>query len=112
MITTNLSCPRGASREISVAVEDAAGDPVDITGWTVVFELLSAWEEYPALVTHAGTIDDGPGGVCSATFTTSETRRTPGLYRWSASRTDSGLEDVLASGTFQILGPKLAGITV
>ena len=111
MITTNLTCPRGAAKRINLSVVDDDGLAVNITGWTIVFELLDAWENY-RLVSSAATTISAADGTCYGVFATTDTRLTPGLYRWTASRTDSGYEDVLASGNFQILGPKLAGISV
>lgn len=109
MITTDLTCPRGAAKRIELSVKTAAGADENITGWTVVLEFLAAWSSTP-LASVSATITDGPAGECYATLTSAQTNVAPGKYVWTMSRTDSGSEDVLASGQFRVLSPEVAGV--
>lgn len=109
MITTKLEACKGESKRVELSVIDAAGAAVDITGWTMTLEFLATWSSTP-LVSTSLTITSAAGGTAYATLTSANLTLTPGRYRYTISRTNSGFEAVLASGEFMVLSPEQAGV--
>jgi hypothetical protein len=77
-------------------------DPVvDVTGWTLAFNILLA---DGTRVTAAGSVTDGASGTMSVALTDAETDTlTAGSYLYDLTRTDAGSERTLARGTLRVL---------
>lgn len=73
--------------------------PVEnIDGWAISFAVAG-------VIAKPATVIDGPAGRFSASLTAQETMVRPGVYRYSAWRTDTGR--VLAAGKFVVFAAAL-----
>ena len=101
----------GEDKTLRFEILDAAGLPVDMTGWTLLFDVrLSDASPDPALLSKTPTVS----GVYAATRAANAQRALVTLsdtelntlkartYRYSCKRMDSGSEVVLAWGNFVI----------
>jgi hypothetical protein len=95
----------GENKTLRFEVLDTSLVPVDMSGWTVVFDArYTDSEPAPALVSLSATI----AGAYSATRSANAQRASvaltpavlsaPGSYRYALTRTDSGFVTVIAFG--------------
>lgn len=97
---------RGEDKFLTFLVVDSAGDPVDMTTWTLkwqIEELHDGETDVLAKVSSAGIeVSDSAGTNDLATVTIESTDTAaiePRVYRQSLWRTDSGVPQILAVGT-------------
>jgi hypothetical protein len=106
-IVADWECRRGEALVIAVQVKDAAGLPVDITGWSLAFTLKREHGDLVALIsktTVSGiTITDGPEGMFEVTVSRAQTLSlSEGFYVCDFFRTDSGAEASLTEGEVEV----------
>lgn len=82
---------------------------VDVSGWTVVFDVRLRDNATTALITKTCTVSGSYNATESLNTqyvtaaladTDTKTMSAPKTYRYSLKRTDTGLEDVLRAGDF------------
>lgn len=85
---------------------DFTMDPVlDVTGWTLVFNVSTARDRAQKLIDDkAMSVTSGPDGTFSVTLTAAETDLAAGQYFWDVTRVDMAEETTLALGVFRVIG--------
>lgn len=97
--------PRGAAKSWRHDIEDSAGDPQNMTGWSLGFAIYTTSDVARVSKATGGsgiTIGNGSGtnDRATVTLTHADTRDLKsGLYQWALWRTDAGFENVLGFGT-------------
>ena len=79
---------------------------VDITGWTLVFDLKRYHGDSSSLVTVTPTLTTPTSGIFTVALTATHTGTTMGTiqsYPWNVWRTDSGSEQLLSIGLCSLL---------
>jgi hypothetical protein len=78
---------------------------VDISGWTLVFNIRDERLTGDSLLTASGSVTSGAGGTFSIPLAAADTDNLdPDEYAWDVWRTDSGSAAVLALGTITVEG--------
>lgn len=79
---------------------------VNINGWTLQFTAAKKLNKVAKLIgPKSATIVSGPAGTYTIPLTAAETTAlTPGSYVWDLWRTDVGVAEVVAIGTFTVSG--------
>ena len=92
----------GEAKTLRWTIYDSAGAVANVTGWTTLWSLETQQGSTP-LLTHAGTVTDGPNGIITVTLLAAETSAlTGGTYFHHLDRTDTGNESVLSAGSFAL----------
>lgn len=87
---------KAEDQDIDWDIRDPSGDPVDITGWTIQFRMATAQGGTSVLTKSASQILDAR---CRITVASADTTSLAAAKYWYAlSRTDSGVNQVLAYG--------------
>lgn len=88
-------------RTLQLAIKDASGAPLVITGWTL--ELRIGDSATTPKLTKALTVTAGAAGECEATLTPAElTALGSGKLRYSLRRTDAGNKRVVQHGIIPV----------
>jgi hypothetical protein len=105
--TVNIQRVRGDTYPIIFTVNDANGDPVDITNYT--FMLTVDPSEAPEDDTNnlfeiQGSIVSGPDGTVSFTPTAGDANQTPGGYYYDVEMVDTGSAvRTIAKGAWEVV---------
>lgn len=106
----NISLKRGNDRNLRVTVTNAAGQPVDITGWSVRFTVkkVQTMSDADAIINKLITSHENPtGGITNIPINGSDTDNQPiDLFYLDIRVRDAlGKEHSSDTGTFQIIQP-------
>ncbi len=91
----------GEDQYIEWDIRDKPGNPVDITGWSIQFRMATT-EGGSSILTKSGTVIL-TSRVRVPTLLADTVGFTPGTYFYTLSRTDGGFNNVLDSGTAELL---------
>ena len=105
--TINYCRSRGDTFAIQIAIENSAGGPIDISGFSFLLTVDPSSEPADALgniYQLTGVIDDAPNGLVSFAPDPTEAMSAPGDYFYDIQQTDAGsLVRTIAKGDWQIL---------
>lgn len=94
----------GDTETISVAIQDAAGAPVNITGRTYAAQIRSTTDATTVLATFSCSIVSGAGGTLTASLSASTTAAlTAGLGVWDLQETNGTTVTTLLAGPVTIV---------
>jgi hypothetical protein len=93
----------GDTETISVAIQDSAGAPVNITGRTYAAQIRSTTDSSTVLATFTCAIVSGAGGTLTASLSASTTAAlTAGLGVWDLQETNGTTVTTLLAGSVTI----------
>ena len=75
---------------------------VNITGWTITFQLRE-YDGTTELLTKSASVTDGPNGVFTVALADDDTDALEDVYHYDVWREDPGAESVLAIGELTVL---------
>lgn len=101
-----LTLVAGDSGSWDFLFQDAAGDPISITGRTYQAEVRTATGVLTLTLTC--TVIDGPNGLMRATIASGLTSVTPGVYYWDLEETNGSAVTTLFAGSRFVIK---AGVT-
>jgi hypothetical protein len=89
----------GEDQSLRFTIYDDAQAAVNITGWTISWQLATAAAPGTAVVTKAATLTNPATGVCTVALAPADTTGlAAGNYVYTLRRTDTGYTQVLAWG--------------
>lgn len=99
---TNFEMFSGDTKVLNITVKDEADVVVDITGATIDFTLSRKAGDTPT-ESIAGTVTNGPAGLCGVTLNPVHTENQRGAWYWEVQLTDLSLRvSTIAYGTVTI----------
>ena len=69
----DFSMYEGETRPVQITIQDEAGDPVDVTGWTIQWTLNTSTPVTKSTTAGTLVINDGPNGVIAFTLQPADT---------------------------------------
>ena len=102
----NFSMFAGDTKVLVVSVVDVTGQPVDITGTLIRWQLAKSVRDAAALIEKS--VDDGieitdlPGGLFTVTLNPADTLQLTGTYYYEGEIDDGGVISTVVSGYMQI----------
>lgn len=94
----------GDTETISVAIQDDAGAPVNITGRTYAAQIRSTTDATSIIATFSCSIVSGAGGTLAATLSATTTAAIePGLGVWDLQETNGSTVTTLLAGPVTIV---------
>jgi hypothetical protein len=94
----------GEDQNLQFTISSATGGVQDISGWAIQFK-MAATKTGVAVLTKSATLTTPGSGICTVSSIASDTSGfTAGTYYYTLSRTDSGLNGVVAHGPVVLLG--------
>lgn len=98
MTTSTITVYRGEQ----VTLDFTMNPVVDITAWTLAFNVSRRYNNATKLLTKVPTILNGPLGTFRQVLTEEDLDLNPASYVFDVWRTDEGFEQVLALGPFVV----------
>jgi hypothetical protein len=94
----------GDTETVSVAIQNAAGAPVNISGRTYAAQIRSTTDASTPLATFTCAIVSGPAGTLTATLSATTTAAlTPGLAVWDLEERNGSTVTTLLAGPVTIV---------